>query len=337
VDTVLVAVGLAEVNEFYLKAKQFGMDVFHAGDAQEIAEAAAAMFTGKIAGLNIAKALGVFTGEIPQEWDHKAAVLKSRPGSVVRRDPPTQEEGVFPVFHCFQEVPCNPCTSVCPQHAIRTEDDTLTGLPYFTDSEPCTGCASCVAVCPGLAVTLVDYRKDPEHPLVILPYEVWREKVEVGRKVPVTDVEGAILGWYPVEKVKTRKKYPGTLMVQIRVDRKVAKAAVGIWVQERQINPLAVYEKAPPLDEAVVCRCERITAGEVRAAIRAGVRDLNQLKALTRAGMGACGSKTCRPMIWRMFKEEGVDLGTVTDRVDRPLFVEVPIGAFAGIPEGPSE
>jgi sarcosine oxidase, subunit alpha len=37
VDTVLIAVGLAEVNEFYLKAKQFGMDVFHAGDAQEIA------------------------------------------------------------------------------------------------------------------------------------------------------------------------------------------------------------------------------------------------------------------------------------------------------------
>ena len=73
------------------------------------------------------------------------------------------------------------------------------------------------------------------------------------------------------------------------------------------------------------------------AAIRAGCRDLNQLKALTRAGMGACGSKTCRPMIWRMFKEEGVDLGTVTDRVDRPLFVEVPIGVFAGLQEGAHE
>jgi hypothetical protein len=36
-----------------------------------------------------------------------------------------------------------------------------------------------------------------------------------------------------------------------------------------------------------------------------------------------------------MFQEEGVDLGTVTDRVDRPLFVEVPIGAFAGAPGGP--
>jgi len=333
VDTVLIAVGLAEVNEFYLKAKQFGMDVFHAGDAQEIAEASAAMFTGKIEGLKIAKSLGVFSGEVPAEWDDKAAVLKSRPGAVVRREPPAREAGVFPVFHCTQEVPCNPCTSVCPQHAIRTENDAITGLPYFVDEEPCTGCASCVAVCPGLAVTLVDYRKDPERPLVVLPYEVWREKVEVGRKVPITDVEGAILGYYPVEKVKSRKKFPGTLLVHLRVDRRVAKRAVGIWVQERQTDPMAVYEKAPPPDDAIVCRCERITAGEVRAAIRSGVRDLNQLKALTRAGMGACGSKTCRPMIWRMFKEEGVDLGTVTDRVDRPLFVEVPIGAFAGTEE----
>jgi NADPH-dependent 2,4-dienoyl-CoA reductase/sulfur reductase-like enzyme/Fe-S-cluster-containing hydrogenase component 2/bacterioferritin-associated ferredoxin len=333
VDTVLIAVGLAEVNEFYLKAKQFGMDVFHAGDAQEIAEASAAMFTGKIEGLKIAKSLGAYAGEVPREWDAKATVLKSRPGPVARREPPSKEEGVFPVFHCYQEVPCNPCTSVCPQHAIRTENDTITGLPYFIDKEECTGCASCVAVCPGLSVTLVDYRKDPEHPLVVLPYEVWREKVEIGRKVPVTDVEGAILGYYPVEKVKARKKYPGTLMVHIRVDRPVAKRAVGIWVQERQVEPMTVYEKAPPPDEAIVCRCERISAGEIRSAIRSGVRDLNQLKALTRAGMGACGSKTCRPMIWRMFKEEGVDLGTVTDRVDRPLFVEVPIGAFAGLPE----
>ncbi len=159
----------------------------------------------------------------------------------------------------------------------------------------------------------------------------------VGQKVPVTDVEGAVLGYYAVEKVKTRKKYPGTLMVHVRVDRAAAKAAVGIWVQERRTDPMAVYEKAPPPDEAVVCRCERITAGEIRAAIRAGCRDLNQLKAITRAGMGACGSKTCRPMIWRMFKEEGVDLGTVTDRVDRPLFVEVPIGVFAGLQEGTHE
>jgi sarcosine oxidase subunit alpha len=332
VDTVLIAVGLAEVNEFFHKAKEWGMDVYSAGDAREIAEASAAMFTGKIEGLKIAKALGLYEGEIPAAWAEKEAVLKSKPGPVVSREKPKEEEGVMPIFHCFQEVPCNPCTSVCPEGAIKTERDEITGLPYMVDVSLCKGCMNCVFVCPGLAVTLVDYRKDLEHPLITLPYEVWRENVEKGQKVPVTDEDGAILGYYPVEKVVTgKKKYPGTLLVQVRVERDVAKRASGIWVQEKQVEPSLVYERELPPDEAIICRCERVTAGEIRAAIREGVRDMNQLKALSRAGMGACGAKTCRPMIWRIFKEEGIDLGDVTDRIDRPLFVEVPLGILAGM------
>jgi NADPH-dependent 2,4-dienoyl-CoA reductase/sulfur reductase-like enzyme/Fe-S-cluster-containing hydrogenase component 2/bacterioferritin-associated ferredoxin len=330
VDTVLIAVGLAEVNEFYLKARQWGMDVFCAGDAMEIAEASAAMFTGKIEGHKIAQSLNIDVEQMPTEWNAKATVLKSKPGPPTRRKPPKKEAGVFPIFHCYQEVPCNPCTSVCPVGIVHTQDDKITGLPYLDNIDACTGCASCVAVCPGLSVTMVDFREDPDHPLVTLPYEVWREKVEVGQEVPLTDIDGAVLGYYPVEKVRSRKKYPGTLLVQLKVDRAVAKAAVGIWVQEEQIEPSTIYEKEPPPDEAIVCRCERVTAGEIRATIRSGIRDLNQIKALTRAGMGACGSKTCRPMIWRIFQEEGIDLKMVTDRVDRPLLIEVPIGVFAG-------
>jgi NADPH-dependent 2,4-dienoyl-CoA reductase/sulfur reductase-like enzyme/Fe-S-cluster-containing hydrogenase component 2/bacterioferritin-associated ferredoxin len=331
VDTVLVAVGLAEVNEFFLKARQWGIDVYSAGDAQEIAEASAAMFTGKIEGLKIAKALGHFPDEIPAEWDEKATILKSRPGTPVYREPPPGEEGVMPIFHCQQEVACNPCTSVCPEGAIRTVDDKITGLPYLVESVTCHGCMACVAICPGLAVTLVDYRKDPDHPTVTLPYEIWRERVEKGQRVPVTDCDGAILGYYPVKRVvANRKKYPGTLLVQIKLERAAAKRAIGIRVQEAQMDPATVYENAPLPDEAVICRCERITAGEIRSAVRSGVKDINQMKALNRAGMGACGSKTCRPMIWRIFQEEGVDLETVTDRVDRPLFVEVALGTLAG-------
>ncbi len=334
VDTVLVAVGLSEVNEFALKAKQFGIPVVCAGDAQEIAEASAALFSGKIAGLRIARALGADAGEIPRDWERKLEILKSRPGPVTGSRPGAFPAGaVYPVFHCFQEIPCNPCTAVCPQKGIRTENDTITGLPYFVPGTECSGCASCVAVCPGLAVTLVDARRDAERPLVVLPYEIRREKVEVGSLVSVTDAEGAILGRFPVVKVKARKKHPGTLLVSVRLERALADRAAGIWVQERPLDPLPLYEKTPPPDEAVVCRCERVTAGEIRAAIREGTRDLNQLKALTRAGMGACGAKTCRPLIFRIFREEGIDRAAVTDRVDRPLFVEVPIGAFAGVRE----
>jgi hypothetical protein len=36
-------------------------------------------------------------------------------------------------------------------------------------------------------------------------------------------------------------------------------------------------------------------------------------------------------MIWRIFKEEGISLDEITDRTDRPLFVEVPLGILAGM------
>jgi sarcosine oxidase, subunit alpha len=332
VDTLLIAVGLSEVDEFYHKAREWGMEVYRAGDACEIAEASAAMFTGRIEGVKIAGSLGLHEGEIPREWEEKEKILRSKPGPFTARRKPAEEEGVFPVFHCFQEVPCNPCTSVCPQGAIRTERDEMTGLPYLVDAGLCKGCMSCAYVCPGLAVTLVDYRKDPERPTVTFPYEIWREKVEPGLEVPITDEEGAVIGFYPVEKVLTSpKKFPGTLLVQVRMEKEAAKVAAGIRTQDERIEPSMIYERELPPDDAVICRCERITAGEIRAAIREGCRDMNQLKAMSRAGMGACGSKTCRPMIWRLFKEEGIDPQDVTDRTDRPLFVEVPLGILAGM------
>jgi len=333
VDTVLIAVGLDEVNEFYKKAREFGMEAFVAGDAQEIAEASAAMFTGKIEGLKTAMSLGIDIGEIPKEYDEKAAILKSKPGPITKREHPDKEDGVFPLFHCEQEVPCNPCTSVCPVGALKTERDEITGLPYMSDLDKCVGCLSCVGICPGLAITIVDYRRDREFPTVTLPYEVWRDRVEKGRMITVTDKEGAILGRFPVENVVTNPRYPGTLLVQVKVPKTMAKRTIGIWLQEKRYEPSSHYEKEMLPDDAVVCRCERVTAGEIRAAIRGGVRDLNHLKAVTRAGMGSCGSKTCRPMIWRIFREEGVDLSEITERVDRPLFVEVPLGYFAGIEE----
>jgi NAD(P)H-nitrite reductase large subunit len=166
---------------------------------------------------------------------------------------------------------------------------------------------------------------------VTLAYEVGQETVAEGQPVAVTDKNGAILGHFLVEKVRSRKKYPGTLLVQVKMNKKQAKRAAGIWYQKEQIEPSTLYEKETLPDEAIVCRCERVDAGEIRKAIHDGIRDMNQLKALTRAGMGACGSKTCRPMIWRIFQEEGIDLGSVTDRIDRPLFVEVLIGTLAGI------
>ncbi|MBL7063432.1 MAG: FAD-dependent oxidoreductase [Anaerolineae bacterium] len=336
-DTVLVAVGLDPVDEFIHKARDFGLPVYAVGDAEEIAEASAAMFTGRIRGLEIAKALGRDVGEVPPEWHRTAEVLKSRPGAVVTEDIPETEEGVLPVLHCAQEIPCNPCISVCPQRCIVIEGEDIRGLPEYV-GEGCTGCAQCVAVCPGLAITLVDYRQGTEYPTVTIPYEFPPETIHEGDLATVLDTEGTILGNVEVVKIRAPKFADRALLVRVRAPREIARRIAGVRVQEPAVTePLGRYVERT--DDEIICRCERVTAGEIRALIRAGVRDMNHIKGVTRAGMGACGGKTCTNLIKRLFREEGVPLEQVAENIQRPLFIEVPLGAFAGVitGEGPKE
>jgi|YNPNPStandDraft_1061719.scaffolds.fasta_scaffold00238_9 NADPH-dependent 2,4-dienoyl-CoA reductase/sulfur reductase-like enzyme/Fe-S-cluster-containing hydrogenase component 2/bacterioferritin-associated ferredoxin len=332
-DTLLIAVGLDPVNEFYHKAREFGLPVWAAGDAEEIAEASAAMFTGRIRGLEIARSLGRDIGEIPAAWYRSAEVLKSRPGAVVTEDIPGTESGVFPVLHCAQEIPCNPCTSVCPDGCIVIEGDDIRGLPEYV-GRGCTGCARCVSICPGLAITLVDYREDPDFPTVTIPYELLADTVHRGSWVTVLDTEGTELGKVEVIDVRAPRFADRALLVKVRASRRIARYIAGIRVQEPQCTqPLHAWVERMADDE-VICRCERVTAGTIRSLIRAGIRDMNHIKGVTRAGMGACGGKTCTGLIRQLFREEGIPPEQVTESTKRPLFMEVPLGAFAGVITG---
>jgi sarcosine oxidase, subunit alpha len=332
-DTVLVAVGLDPCDEFLRKAKEFGLPVFAAGDAEEIAEASAAMFTGRIRGLEIARRLGRDVGEVPPEWHRTAEVLKSRPGATITEDVPEVESGCFPLFHCSQEIPCNPCTSVCPHHAIRIEGDDIMGLPEFVGDQ-CDACEKCVAICPGLALTLIDYRKDSENPVVTIPYEFTKKSIAKGDVVTVLDTEGNMLGNVEVMRVRTDKYADRALLVRVKAPRGIAREIAGIRVQDPAVTEPAAYDASLIKDEEIVCRCERVTAGELRALIRSGIRDMNHLKGATRTGMGACGGKTCPNLIKRLFREEGVPAAQVTELTQRPLVMEVPLGAFAGVLDG---
>ncbi|MCX7681484.1 MAG: (2Fe-2S)-binding protein, partial [Anaerolineae bacterium] len=120
----------------------------------------------------------------------------------------------------------------------------------------------------------------------------------------------------------------------VRAPRQIARYIAGIRVQEVQaVQPLDVYVERVEDDE-VVCRCERVMAGEIRSLIRAGITDMNHIKGVTRAGMGACGGKTCTGLIRRLFREEGIPPEWVTESTKRPLFMEVPLGVFAGVVTG---
>jgi sarcosine oxidase, subunit alpha len=333
-DTVLIAVGLDPVGEFAEKAREFGLPVFAAGDAEEIAEASAAIFSGKIRGLEVARALGLGVGEISPDWYMTAEVLKSKPGLTLEEEIPSDWSGVRPVLHCVQEIPCDPCTAVCPRELIAIDPSDIRKLPAFSEGAPgrgCTGCEKCVAVCPGLAITLVDGRKDPELPTVVIPYEFLTERIREGDRVVVQDTSGGRLGEVEVVGVKALKANDRTVLVKIRAPRAYAAKIAGIRVQpEAESEPLERWIERTA-DDTIICRCERVTAGEIRKLIRAGARDISQIKALTRTSMGSCGAKTCTPLLHRLFREEGVLEAGITDQPKRPLFMEVPLGVFAGV------
>jgi len=331
-DTVLIAVGLSPVNEFFKQAEQAGMNVFAAGDAKEIAEASSAMFNGKIAGLEIARVLGKEDKPVPKEWYEKADLLKSPPGPITTpTDDSSPETGITPVIHCHQQIPCNPCVSVCKQGVIQIPGDSFLEKPQVVNNE-CIGCNKCLFVCPGLAISLVDYREDQENPTVSLAYEVYNYEYKKGDIVPLTDYEGNPLQEAIVIHTAIGKASRKTQIIKVRVPKDIAKQVAGFRIQKDEV---ALPEDETKLDkisdDAIVCRCERITAGEIRKLIRMGIRDLNQIKAITRAGMGACGGKTCENLILQIFKEEEVHLEEVTLNTMRPVFVEAPLGVFSNI------
>ena len=61
---------------------------------------------------------------------------------------------------------------------------------------------------------------------------------------------------------------------------------------------------APRDPATVVCRCEEITAGAIRKAGALGGAGIRQVKAFTRAGMGACQGRTCAATVAAILAEE---------------------------------
>ena len=325
VDTLLIAVGLSPVDEFFDQAERFGFTVVKTGDADEIAEASSAMFGGRVAGLELARMLGRDV-EIDPELDEKAQLLKSRPGRVLEREPPDLSEELRPVFHCTQEIPCNPCTSLCRHQSVKLVGSlgNLMDLPRLEGQ--CNACGVCASICPGLAITLARHTTEGTAEVVV-PHEFVPHFV-VGDSVDLTDCEGAGLQSAEVLKIKRYKKHK-TWMVTCSVDRAVAADVAGIRIQAPEVSePLPDPSPSFLPEDGLVCRCERITLGQVVDYIQDhDIRDVNQLKQL-RVGMGACGGKNCPGLLPRVFGRAGVDWGQVTRGTTRPLSVEVPISVL---------
>ncbi|MBI5533193.1 MAG: FAD-dependent oxidoreductase [Deltaproteobacteria bacterium] len=324
VDTLLIAVGLNPCDELLEQAKEIGLKVYAAGDTAEIAEASAAIFSGRIMGRQIANDLGAKV-TIPEGWPSMAETLRSRPGPTQVAEEPDLPQKVYPIIRCVQEIPCNPCEAACPEKLISL-GGSIMGLPRFQGT--CYGCGECVSVCPGLAINLVfnDYDPTGDKSLLMLPFEFSLDRVPLGMEVQTVDMVGNPIGTGKVVAIRQRPEQDRRHLLLVEVPAKDKLRVAGFTIRGPSVPVEQPASESD--DDPIVCRCERIRKSAIVKEIRAGVRDLNQLKAMSRASMGGCGGKTCTDLVRRIFREEGISPKEITPGTTRPLVAETPLEAF---------
>jgi len=136
------------------------------------------------------------------------------------------EKGTVVIIECVEDIPCDPCADSCKHGAIIKESLTA---PPSVDYEKCTGCALCVAACPGLAIFVIDNSRD-DKAIVYIPYEMLPEP-QKGNKGDALDRSGKRVGSAIVEKV--RKGVRGTTIVGILVEKDLAMNVRSIRIPEK--------------------------------------------------------------------------------------------------------
>jgi len=136
------------------------------------------------------------------------------------------EKGPVVIIECVEDIPCDPCVESCKKGAIIKES--LTAAPTV-DYEKCTGCALCVAFCPGLAIFVVDCSRE-DKALVYIPYEML-PAAQKGDTGDALDRCGKRIG--SAEVAKVQKGYRGTTVLGILVEKDLAMNVRSIRIQER--------------------------------------------------------------------------------------------------------
>jgi NADPH-dependent 2,4-dienoyl-CoA reductase/sulfur reductase-like enzyme len=86
-----------------------------------------------------------------------------------------------------------------------------------------------------------------------------------------------------------------------------------------------------PKDEVIVCRCEEVTAGELRSFVKLGCLGPNQAKSFGRCGMGPCQGRLCGLTVTEVIADaRSVSPETVGYYRIRPPIKPLTLGELAG-------
>ena len=322
IDCINICTGLLPDNQLLRKgAEVFGRACHGVGDAVRIGEGTSAVLRGRQCAYEIMMDLG-------RRIDYNAylAVSKEyidsqqRPTRVLEqpRRPSAGRMAAkgFVIADCLYGFACNPCSFSCKQGAITKSSTSVT--PEI-DYDKCIGCMECVSQCPGLAI--FGYR--PDKNLLYLPLEF--NLPEGQPEVFLVDDNGKKVGEGVVERVMRK---PGkTHIAVVRADRLDGDLldAHGFILKENYPEPLELKPCAPDPAETYVCHCEDVSLNDLLKALE-GRKSITaqELKHITRLGMGPCRGSRCLPRAKQVLRAYGIEVtGEFTPRGPMANLVEI--------------
>ena len=323
IDIINICTGLVPDDQILTKGKSvFGLNTYGVGDAVRIGEGTSAVLRGKQAAYEVAQNLGMrINYEEYLEVSRQYIDSQQRPVRILEKpNLPTKERMMAKPFvqtDCLYGFACNPCSFSCPQGAITKPTTSSTPTVNY---DKCIGCMQCVAKCPGLAIFGYDLLKQ----VCFLPFEY---EANEGAEVYLVDNNGKKLGEGVIEKIQ--KKDNKTNIARVKTNDIVGEAMTevkGFILKERYPEPLQMKPVQPVEGETYVCHCEDVSIEDLLAAI--GDRkyiSVDEIKHITRLGMGPCRGKRCIPRARQILRAHGIEVvGDATPRA--PLASQVTLG-----------
>ncbi len=324
IDIINICTGLVPDNQLLTKGKElFGHHVYGVGDAVRIGEGTSAVLRGKQSAYEIAQELGIrYNYDEYLDISRQYIDSQQHPIRILERpNLPTPERMAakpFVQLDCLYGFACNPCTFSCPQGAISKP--TTSSTPTV-DYDKCIGCMACVNHCPGLAIFGYDMAKN----ICFLPIEY---AVEEGAEVFLVDNNGKKIGEGKVEKLLKKDNKTNVARVFVaQVDGQMTDIK-GFIVKDKYPEALShsVPQSLSTSEPTYICHCEDITDEQMLAAV--GDRkyiSVDELKHITRMGMGPCRGKRCIARARGVLRAHGIELtGDATPRA--PLSNQVTLG-----------
>ncbi len=178
----------------------------------------------------------------------------------------------------------------------------------------------------------------------------WR--LDLGGEVPVRDRhmqtsvhgvfalgDGAGIGGGPVALVEGQI---AGIVAAARTGHRASEAESAIrrlapaLARERRFQRMyaALFSLGPGLhewssDDTILCRCEEITQADVRRTVALGAESANEVKAITRCGMGDCQGRMCAHLVAHCIaRETGRPVAEIGLFRPRPPIFPIPIAAL---------